>query len=219
MPFRDLPGVVQCRFRKGEFLIRTGETMEYVYYLVKGSVYREVITDKGYESILSRKGGDDIANSLVGILALYNRNTGNTSSSDFVAHTDCLAYRVPVELCKEYLRQHPLLLEEVLHCAMDEYTRVLNMFNARREGNGAARLCALLLERSKELDDGRMTVSRKCTNVEISKLLSIHKVTVSRMLRALKAEGVVERTPDGLMILQPERMKQYAANEMVLEYE
>ena len=220
MSFRDLPGAVQCRFRKGERLIRAGEPIEYIYYMVKGSVYREVVTDKGYESILSKKGGsDDIAHSLVGILAAYNRNIGGVSTSDFIAHTDCIAYRIPVEICKDYLRQHPILLEEVVCCALDEYNRVLKMFQSRREGSGAARLCALLLERSKILDDGRMAVSRKCTNVELSKLLSIHKVTVSRMLRALKEEGVVERTPDGLIILDPKRLKQYADNALVLEYE
>lgn len=220
MPFRDLPGVTQCKFKKGERLIRAGEPIDYVYYLIKGSVYREVVTDKGYESTLSRKGGsNDIASSLVGVLAVYNRNTGGTSTSDFVAHTDCTAYRIPVETCKEYLLQHPALLEAVLYCSLDEYTRVLQMFQSRREGTGTARLCALLLERSKVLEDGRMAVSRKCTNIELSKLLSIHKVTVSRMLRALKEEGVVERASEGLIILEPERLKQYANNDLVLEYE
>ena len=219
MPFRDLPGVTQCKFKKGERLIRAGEPIDYIYYLIKGSVYREVVTDKGYESTLSRKGGsNDVASSLVGILALYNRNTGSASTSDFVAHTDCLAYRIPAETCKEYLRQHPLLLEGVLHCSMDEYHRVLNMFQSRREGSGSARLCALLLERARETEHGSV-VPRKCTNVELSKLLSIHKVTVSRMLRALKEEGVVERTSEGLALLDLERLQQYAANEIELEYE
>ena len=218
MPFRDLPGVTQCRFRKGERIMRAGEPIEYVYYLTKGTVYREVVTDKGYESILSRKGGANIVQSLVGILAIYNRRNNGTSNSDFFAYTDCTAYRIPVEICKEYLRQHSDLLEEVVSCAMDEYTRVLQLFQSRRDGSGTARLCALLLERARETEDG-LVVSRKCTNVEISKLLSIHKVTVSRMLRALKEEGCVERSASGLRILQPEQLRKYADGELILEYE
>lgn len=218
MPFRDLPGVVPCRFRRGECIIKAGEPIDYLYYLTKGTVYREVVTDKGYESILTRISGSSVIQSLVGILAVYNQNSGNVSSSDFFAHTDCTAYRIPVEVAKNYLRQHPELLEEVVIHAMNEYTKILTMFQSRREGSASARLCALLLERAKETEEGFL-VSRKCTNVEISKLLSIHKVTVSRMLRALKEEGVVERSTSGLLILQPNRLKQYADNELLLEYE
>ena len=218
MPFRELPGAVQCRFRKGERIIKMGEPTEYIYYLVKGTVYRELVTDKGYESIFSRKRTEDIADSLIGVLALYNKRKGTVSRYDFIAHTDCVCYRVPKDVCMEYLRNHPVLLEQVLQHAMNEYTQIMDLFLSRRDGSAAARLCVLLLERAKETEDGLM-ISRKCTNVEISKLLSIHKVTVSRMLRALKEEGTVERSTAGLRILRPERLKQYAENEAILEYE
>ncbi len=219
MPFREIPGATLCRFRKGERIIRAGEQLDYIYYLTKGTVYREVVTDKGYESILSRKSGvNDVVQCLVGILAVYNRRNGNTSSSDFFAYTDCTTYRIPVEVCKEYLRQHPALLEAVVYYAMDEYTRVLRLFQSRRDGSASARLCELLLERARETEEG-LIVSRKCTNVEISKLLSVHKVTVSRMLRALKDNGCVERSATGLRLLRPDQLKQYAENELVLEYE
>lgn len=36
MLFRDLPGVTTCRFKQGEYLLRRGEPMPYVYYLKKG---------------------------------------------------------------------------------------------------------------------------------------------------------------------------------------
>ena len=44
MLFRDLPGVTTCRFKQGEYLLRRGEPMPYVYYLKKGEVKREVLT-------------------------------------------------------------------------------------------------------------------------------------------------------------------------------
>ena len=218
MPFRDLPGATQCRFRKGERIMRAGEKIDYLYYLTKGAVYREVVTDKGYESILSKKSGSNAVQSLVGILAVYNRSNHGMSNSDFFAYTDCITYRIPVAVCKDYLRQHPDLLEEVIECSMYEYTNLLKLFQSRREGSATMRLCSLLLERARETEDG-LAVSRKCTNVEISKLLSIHKVTVSRMLRALKEDGCVERSAAGLIILQPEQLRKYADGESVLEYE
>ncbi len=41
MPFRELPGAVQCKFRKGERIMRAGEPIDFIYYLTKGTVYRE----------------------------------------------------------------------------------------------------------------------------------------------------------------------------------
>ena len=39
MLFRDLPGVTTCRFKQGEYLLRRGEPMPYVYYLKKGELH------------------------------------------------------------------------------------------------------------------------------------------------------------------------------------
>ena len=111
------------------------------------------------------------------------------------------------------------MLEEVLSHAVREHANVVDLFLARREGSGTARLCTLLLERAKPDAEGKLTVSKKLTNIEIGKLLSIHKVTVSRMLRALREEGTIEKTEQGIVILDELRMKQYADNTQTLEYE
>ena len=219
MPFRELPGATLCRFRKGERIIKAGDPVEYVYYLVKGTVNREMITNKGYESIFACKRTADLADSLIGILTLYNKTYNTLSRYDFIARTDCQCYRIPKEECKEYLRNHPVLLEEVLSHAVREHANVVDLFLARREGSGTARLCTLLLARAKPDAEGKLTVSKKLTNIEIGKLLSIHKVTVSRMLRALREEGTIEKTEQGIVILDELRMKQYADNTQTLEYE
>lgn len=217
MPFRDLPGVVQCKFKKGTCILPAGESVEYVYYLTKGTVYRELISNNGYESILSRKNSSSVVQSLVGILALYTDIENNVLHSGFFAHTDCTAYKIPKDVCKAYLREHPELLESVLQYSLEEYVRVLKILNARREGNSTASLCKLLLERAREQEEG-LVVSRKCTNVEMSKILNVHKVTVNRMLRALKEEEILKRTDAGLVILQKDALQQYANDEKQLKY-
>jgi len=218
MPFRDLPGVTQCRFKRGDYLIRAGEPMEYVYYLLRGTVYRESVTDSGHEHILSRKTGGNIVQSLVGVLNLYRRVNEGVSRNDFIAHTNCTCYRIPKEVCLAYLRQHPQLLEELVRTAMDEYVRLQALFQAKEEGCVAGKLCALLLERSHETEQG-LLVSKKITNVEMAKFLAVHKVTVARILRVLKEEQTVSRTPEGLLLHDPERLRQYAENQLVLKYE
>lgn len=217
MPFRNLPGVIQCRFKRGEHLISAGEKVDYVYYLQKGIVYRELVTDSGHESILTSKTSNNIVESLVGILILYRRTDPYYSQYDFIAHTNCVCYRIPSDICLEYLRQHPDLLEEVVRTAMDEYTRLMQLFLAKREGCVAGRLCDFLLERSYQTEAGQI-LSKKFTNVEIAKFLSVHKVTVARILRVLKETEVIVRTPQGLLLKEPQILQEYANNVRQLIY-
>ena len=217
MPFRDLPGVTTCRFKRGERLIYSGEEIQHVYYLIKGTVYREVISTSGKNSILSSKAGGDIVRSIVGVLTLYRRSDEGVSHNDFIAHTNCLCYKIPKETCKRYFRQQPELLEELVRVAMDAYLELETLFYIKEEGHVAARLCHLLLERAYEMESG-LVVSRKVTNVEMAKFLSVHKVTVARILRVLKEEKCVSRTAQGLLLTNPEQLQLYANNELELKY-
>lgn len=217
MPFRNLPGVTLCRFKRGERLISAGEKIEFVYYLQKGIVYRELVTDSGHESILTSKTSDNIVQSLVGILILYQRLNPGYSQYDFIARTNCVCYRIPKEVCLEYLRQHSDLLEEVVRTALDEYSRLMQLFLAKREGCVAGRLCGFLLEQSQTIESD-FILSPKYTNVEIAKFLSVHKVTVARILRVLKEEDVIIRTPQGLLLKKPYILQEYANNQRQLIY-
>lgn len=221
MPFRNLPGVTQCRFKRGDYLIRAGESVDYVYYLLQGTVYRELISPSGRISILSSRAKGSITQAVVGLLVIY-RDTENVEKApvsryDFIAHTNCLAYRIPRLVLLDFMRQNPKLLEEIVILAVEEYTKLMVLFQAKTEGNVAGRLCGLLLERARETEKG-LLVSRKITNVEMAKFLSVHKVTVARILRALKEEQMIMRTADGLLLLEPEKLRQYAENQIELKY-
>lgn len=217
MPFRNLPGVKKCSFQKGDYLITAGEKIDWVYYLVEGTVYRERTTATGYESILNSKTGNNVMSSLLGILIFYKREHADVSADDFIAKTDCVCYRIPKDVCMFYLREHPDLMEELVRCALDEYNKMMDLFQAKREGCVSGNLCKFLMEHSVNTEKGRL-VPKKYTNVEIAKFLSVHKVTVARMIRVLKDEGQIERKPEGLYITNPEELQMYAEQKRSLDY-
>lgn len=214
MPFRHLPGVSERHFRRGKIMIHAGEEVECVYYLIKGTVYREVVTASGNESILSTKAGDNFVKSLVGVLMFYRPGP---STSDFIARTNCVCYRVPKDVCMRYLKEHPDLLEDVVRLAMAEYIRMFELFQMKSEGSTSSLLCELIL-RNAEARDGGFFLPKKYTNVEMAKFLSVHKVTVARILRVLKEEGCVARTKNGLQILDEAALWAYADGEKELVY-
>ncbi len=218
MPFHDLPGVTQCRFKRGEYLIRAGEPVEYVYYLLKGTVYREMTSASGHESIWGSKTGDNTMQSMVGVLTLYCGDGVTYSPFDFIARTNCSCYRIPKEVCLQYLRKRPELLEAVIRMAMGEYIGLMDSFHAKQKGNLSGQLCAFLLKRSIKTEQGFL-LPKKYTNVEIAKFLSVHKVTVARMLRSLKEQNLIVRTGDGLLLQDVQQLQDYAAYKKQLKYD
>lgn len=217
MPFRDLPGVTKCQFKPGDCLIAAGERVDYIYYLQKGVVYRELLTDKGHESILTRKVGDSMVSSLIGILPWYRRHDVGISTNDFVAKTNCVCYRIPKDVCIAYLQQHHDLLEEIIRIVLEDYMRLMDLFQAKRAGDVSSRLCRFLLLSSRDTEQGKI-LSQKYTNVEIAKFLSVHKVTVARILRALKDENCVTRVEGGLLLSNVAELEAYASQQKLLEY-
>lgn len=214
MDFLMLPGVSECHFRKGDVLIYAGQEVDCVYYLKKGVIYREIITASGNESILSTKAGDRLVESLVGVLIFYHPGP---STSNFIAHTNCICYRIPKKVCMDYLLEHPKLLEDVVRLSMEEYVRLYELFQVKQEGSAAGQLCKFLLEHSEETKEGRL-LPKNYTNVTMAKFLSVHKVTVARIIRVLKEEGTVARTKEGLLLLSPDKLNAYAESEKTIGY-
>ncbi len=106
--FRQLSGAELCHFRKGEIIIKAGEAVEYIYYLMKGSVYRKIIARNGGETIVTVKKADGSLEALVGVVVLYRKE--RLSNSDFIAKTDCTCYKIPAESYLAMANQNPEIL-------------------------------------------------------------------------------------------------------------
>ncbi|MEE0433961.1 MAG: Crp/Fnr family transcriptional regulator [Peptococcaceae bacterium] len=218
----EMPGVHFRKIKKGTVFIKQGEPVEYLYYLTSGYFYRIMTTAKGDEVIYSVKSAsDDLASCLVGVFCIFGNHSscthiGRTSSTDFVAMTDCEGYMVPKETFYDYVQSDPVLLMHLLDTILDEYTLLLCNYQSHQEHSVANRLCQLLLEYSlPNQDNSCRLVGVK--NVELAGFLGVHKVTVARIIKALKEMGTLERREDGLYIIDVPQLEAYAKGER-LEY-
>ncbi|MDO4280409.1 MAG: Crp/Fnr family transcriptional regulator [Peptococcaceae bacterium] len=217
MPFRHLPGVETCRFAPREVLIRRGEAMPYVYYLIRGTVKREVVTAEGSVMIMTIKESGKITGSIVGLLGIYDAKYGNISPDDFIAENDCICYRIPVEVCKAYLRAHPILLEEALIMCLALFDEVEDR-HKQAEVSAPARLCEFLLLHSEERPEGSL-LAKKYSNVELAKYIDAHSVTVSRIIACLQREGFVTRSTHGLCLTNIAELKAIANGKRKIKYD
>ena len=215
MPFRNLPGAKLVHYKKGEVLLASGERLTHLFYLIEGVVNREIITENGNETIVTIKTTETPVDALVGLILLYRDS--NLSNSTFVAKTDCTCYQIPRESYVEVANKSPELLLATIRLMTRETKRLTELYNSKREGDAASRLCALLISQGQQRD-GQYLVPVHWSNLEIAKYLGIHSVTVSRILKILKQNGCLYRSGKGLVISDLDKIAAYAEHQEHLNY-
>lgn len=215
MDLRKIPGVVYCEFKNNGYIIRQGEKVDFIYYLVSGTCYRKTITEKGDEIIYGvKESNKSLVHSLLGVLVLYS---DGISSNHFIARSKCCCYKIPKEIFFEYVQDKPDVLTQILHMAVRGYRELAGSFQARQEGKVANHLCNLLLKNA-QIKQGKRLIDKEYSNSKLSQFLGIHKVTVSRILRVLKDEGIIDKQKEGIIILDEKRLENYAKAEKMMDY-
>lgn len=222
MNLQKMPGVHYCEFKKNDIIIRQGEKLDAVYYLLSGVCYRRAVNKRGDEIIYGIKESQPSAEfspnfvlSVIGVLVLYSED--GISSSNFCAGDKCCCYRIPKEVFLNYVQDKPDAITQIAKLAMRELRILAGSFMARQEGQVANQLCRLLLKHAKPGPDGVLTV-KNLSNLAIGQFLGLHKVTVNRILRALKAEAVIDKTRNCITIQDRNRLEEYARSEQHIEY-
>ena len=217
-----MPGVHSCEFKKNDTIIRQGEKMDAVYYLVSGVCHRRAVNKKGDEIIYGIKESQpgteltpNFVQSVIGVLVLYSED--GVSASNFCASVKCNCYRIPREIFLTYVQDKPDIITQIAKLAMKELRTLTGSFQARQEGEVANQLCRLLLKHAKIGTDGLLAV-KGLSNLAIGQFLGIHKVTVNRILRALKTESVIDKSRTCIVIRDRKKLEEYAQAERHIEY-
>lgn len=210
------PKVVLCEFKKGDYIIRQGEEIELLYYLESGTCHRTAFTEKGDEVIFGvKKASDSFIKSVLGVLILYSNGI---ASHNFIADCKCRCYRIPKKIFLEYVQDKPDILNELISMAMTELRELASSFQARQEGKVANRLCDQLLKNAQH-KEGKILVNKDYSNLtKMSRFLGIHRVTVAKIIKALKEEGIIDKDEAGIVILDEKQLARYAKGEKTIDY-
>lgn len=206
----QLPGSYLCRFKKGEYLIHQGDPLLYIYYLQSGSCERIEYSDSGDELIYKTKLSDGSVSAVVGIHNLWHPES--VSFSSFIAKTNITCYRIEAALAKDALLKRPDILDAILTSQMENYLHLHALFKNHHERRTPSLLCALLLRQAAASSDG-LYLPKKLTNVSISHQLGVHQVTVAKIMSYLQKEAIIQRTPQGIQILDSQKLQAYADGE------
>lgn len=211
--FAGLPQAVLCHFKKGDYLIKQGDWVDYIYYVVEGICHGLAVTVNGLETIYYTKGDESIINSLVGVLMPF---VDQPSLTSFVAKTDCLCYRIPADVVMACLETRPDLLKELVTLAMNSYYMVCGQLQIRQQRDAVSALTRFLLDKAQEKEN--LVVPSHYSNTDIGRFLGIHPVTTAKILKKLKEEKLIMRAKEGIVILNAQLLGEYATGEKKLSY-
>jgi len=202
-------------FKKGDFIVHQGQPVDYIYYLSSGICMRTAITSKGDKIIYDKRIADKSAHCLLGALTLYCPEVVHTTN--FVAKTSCICYKIHRSDFMAFLMAYPEVLHELMYMAMDRYNSLDKNFHSKQKGCIANRVCSFIMDNLVEKDN-TLCLNKRFTNSEISRYLGVHRVTILRIIKKLESDGIIRRSSNGLQIIDGNQMLVYARDEEILNY-
>lgn len=180
------------RFPRGHAVVHAGDRTDYVYFVLTGSLKVVVCDEDGREVILSILGQGELFGEMgmfgeqprsASVVAVVPSDLVMLTKSDFrlIMHENFdVAWRMMCNLA-DRLRNADRKIESL--ALMDVYGRVAR----------------LLLEMSEEVN-GETLVVNKITKQDIAKMIGASREMVSRVMKDLSQQGLIEETTHGIIL-------------------
>ena len=191
-------------YKKGEFIIRPGETPSGIFYIDSGLVKAYDITKYGEENLLIMRKEHEV-------FPLIWAITGQERHVIYEALSPVKVWRVDRDKFLKLIKDDPSVLAPILDMAVEMYRlhseRILNLeYRSVRE-----RLISFLLTMSQRF--GKETIMGMTINVplrqqDIASSINASRETTSRELTALEKKGLI--STQGLIVLNDvEKLKDH----------
>lgn len=192
-------------YRKGEFVIRPGETPNSVFYIESGLVKAFNISKYGEENLLIIRKSHEI-------FPLIWALTGQERDINYQALAPTIIWRLHPKKYTTFLNTHPDALRPVLDMVTEMYRlhseRLLNLeYRTVRE-----RLISFLLlmyERFGEETTEGMLINVPLRHQDIGSSINASRETASRELAALERKGLIQNKQSSIVLKDIEALRAF----------
>lgn len=199
-----LKGVRQT-FRKGDFIIRPGETPPGIFYIYQGLVKAYDITKYNEENLLIIRKEEEL-------FPLIWAITGQERHVIYQALAPTITWQISRPTFLEFMHKEPEALAPILDMTLEMYRlhseRILNLeYRSVRE-----RLISFLLTMSqrfgKDVDDG-LLIDVPLRHQDIASSINATRETTSRELSALERKGLLSSKQSLITLLDIKTLKKH----------
>lgn len=205
-PWEDVLALAARRtYRKNEFIIRSGQILEHLYYLRSGELKTLAVGSDGQQKTLWFL----TAGSVFGETPLFNRKP---CAYLFQAVTDCEIYLFPRELLNELFTNRPNLAQSLI----TTLTRKVHILSCQIEDSlfckpviRVAKLIYLLYQTKQKAESDSLPITQE----DIAAVLGLHRVTVNQSVRAMKLDGILDIKNHHIVVKNVEKLQTLASGE------
>lgn len=190
-------GGTRLAYKKGEFIIRPGESPPGIFYIESGLVKAYDITKYGEENMLIIRKDHEIFPLIWGI-------TGQERQIIYQSIGDTVLWRVDRSSLRKLIEKNPAVLEPLLEMTVEMYRihseRIINLeYRTVRE-----RLISFLITMSNRFgkkSGDQITIDVPLRQQDIASSINASRETTSRELTALERKGYI-KSDNGLITIK-----------------
>jgi CRP-like cAMP-binding protein len=201
-----LPHLREKKFKKNQVIFHEGEPGHHLYMIRSGQVKVYKLSEEGKEKILRVFGpGDFFAE-----LPLLDGGKYPASAETLSPATLLLLSR---ENFLNVLSKYPQLTGKIYEIVGDRLRHFTTAVTDLTLKDASRRLAGFLLEKAREHDRHSLSKGRfplELTHQEIASLIGTARETVSRSLKQLQTEGIIEIKDRYVTVLDQERLTEAA---------
>lgn len=187
-----------------------------VCFLDEGIAALNRINEKGEEQIFLYFGEKRLvgfSTALVHFFPYDWQHYINPMAFWITAKSPCVYYSMREKQFHEMMNRSHLFTQGVLGAAALNYLEMINKVQRMMDGNKTAQLCQWFLTcRVRQRD--RYVIPRTFSFIEVAQYLNMHPVTVSRIVKKLKQEGLLGKEDGYLVLLDEEGLRELAAPQL-----
>jgi len=183
---------VMRRISRGQVVVHAGDRTDYIYFVLTGNLKVVVSDEDGREVIFSVLGQGEV----FGEMGMFGEQPRSAS----------VVAVVPADLIVIAKNDFRLLMQDNFEVAWRMMCNLADRLrNADRKIESLAlmdvygRVARLLLEMSEEVD-GQQLVVQKLTKQDIAKMIGASREMVSRVMKDLSVQGLIEDTGHGIIL-------------------
>jgi CRP/FNR family cyclic AMP-dependent transcriptional regulator len=195
----------EISYKKGEFVIRPGESPPGIFYIYQGLVKAYDITKYGEENLLIVRKDHEIFPLIWGL-------TGQERSVIYEALAPTIVWQMSRERFMEYMQTHSDALAPLLDMTIEMYRlhseRILNLeYRSVRE-----RIISFLLTMSRRFgrnDEKGIYIGVPLRHQDIASSINASRETASRELAAMERKGLIKSEQSYITLLDVDALRSH----------
>jgi CRP-like cAMP-binding protein len=169
------------KVEKGEMLLSEGDRVEYMYFVVSGSVKVYKKSANGKEQILNIATGGESLNDV-------STFDGGTIAANMLTMTPVRIYAMTIKDMEKLFRENPKVARNVAGVLASRVRRDSSLVEVLSFGHVMSRLAGLILKQAAAIGETRLP---HFTQQDLAAMVGTSRVVVNRSLKAMEDQGAI----------------------------